>query len=109
MHPCAQAAATASIRRLNRKYVPGGEPPHLRYRTRMNKHERQGRRPADQQILSEDPFDERTAVPAQLVEISDAPPIAPPAPLTPGEVRTILMSLMLTMFLAALDQTIECG
>ena len=28
------------------------------------------------------------------------------APLTPGEVRTILMSLMLTMFLAALDQTI---
>ena len=27
-------------------------------------------------------------------------------PLTPGEVRTILMSLMLTMFLAALDQTI---
>src|SRR6185437_9757158 len=37
---------------------------------------------------------------------SYAPPIAPPAPLLPGEVRTILMSLMLTMFLAALDQTI---
>jgi EmrB/QacA subfamily drug resistance transporter len=72
----------------------------------MNKYERQGRPPADQQILSEDPFDERTTVPAELVEISDAPPIAPPPPLTPGEVRTILMSLMLTMFLAALDQTI---
>ena len=28
------------------------------------------------------------------------------APLTPDEVRTILMSLLLTMFLAALDQTI---
>ena len=32
--------------------------------------------------------------------------MAPRAPLTPSEVRTILMSLMLTMFLAALDQTI---
>ena len=32
--------------------------------------------------------------------------IAPRAPLSPSEVRTILMSLMLTMFLAALDQTI---
>ena len=32
--------------------------------------------------------------------------MAPRAPLTPDEVRTILMSLMLTMFLAALDQTI---
>ena len=41
-----------------------------------------------------------------MIEISDAPPIAPRAPLTPSEVRTILMSLMLTMFLAALDQTI---
>ena len=44
--------------------------------------------------------------PAEVIDISDAPPIAPRAPLTPSEVRTILMSLMLTMFLAALDQTI---
>src|SRR6202035_5190713 len=43
---------------------------------------------------------------AKVVDINDAPPIAPKAPLTQSEVRTILMSLMLTMFLAALDQTI---
>ena len=30
----------------------------------------------------------------------------PPAPLTPGELRAIMVSLMLAMFLAALDQTI---
>ena len=41
-----------------------------------------------------------------MIEISDAPSIAPRAALAPSEVRTILMSLMLTMFLAALDQTI---
>ena len=72
----------------------------------MNKYERQGRPPAGEQILSESLANEPTVVPAGIVEISDAPPIVPPAPLTPGEVRTILMSLMLTMFLAALDQTI---
>ena len=44
--------------------------------------------------------------PAEVIDIGDAPPIAPPAPLTPGEVRAVLLSLMLTMFLAALDQTI---
>src|SRR6202035_3507606 len=43
---------------------------------------------------------------AKVVEIGDAPPLAPRAPLTQSEVRTILISLMLTMFLAALDQTI---
>jgi EmrB/QacA subfamily drug resistance transporter len=37
------------------------------------------------------------------VDVGGAPPVAA---LTPGEVHTILMSLMLTMFLAALDQTI---
>lgn len=36
----------------------------------------------------------------------DAPPLAPSAPLSQREVRTILLSLLLTMFLAALDQTI---
>ncbi|HEX7564279.1 MAG TPA: MDR family MFS transporter, partial [Bradyrhizobium sp.] len=45
-------------------------------------------------------------MPAEVIDISNAPPIAPRAPLTQREVRTILMSLMLTMFLAALDQTI---
>src|SRR6185503_19376481 len=37
---------------------------------------------------------------------ANAPPVVTPAPLSQSEVRTILVSLMLTMFLAALDQTI---
>jgi EmrB/QacA subfamily drug resistance transporter len=72
----------------------------------MNKFERQGRPSADQQTLSESLAGEPIVVPADILDISDAPPIAPPAALAPSEVRTILMSLMLTMFLAALDQTI---
>src|SRR4030081_1048748 len=72
----------------------------------MNKFERQGRRPADQQTLPEAIEGGLPKMPAEVVDISDAPPIAPPAPLIQSEVRTILMSLMLTMFLAALDQTI---
>jgi EmrB/QacA subfamily drug resistance transporter len=72
----------------------------------MNKFERQGRPSADQQTLSESLAAEPTVVPSDIPDISDAPPIAPPAPLTHAEIRTILMSLMLTMFLAALDQTI---
>src|SRR3984885_1615325 len=70
----------------------------------MNKFEPQSRQPADQQTLSES--GEPAQLSAEIIAISDAPPIAPPAPLTPGEVHTILISLMLTMFLAALDQTI---
>lgn len=42
----------------------------------------------------------------EVIELDGAPPLAPGDALTQGEVRTILMSLMLTMFLAALDQTI---
>ena len=72
----------------------------------MNKFERKGRISADQQTLSESLAVEPTVVPADIPDISDAPPIAPPVALTPSEVRTILMSLMVTMFLAALDQTI---
>jgi MFS family permease len=72
----------------------------------MNKFERQGRRPADQQTLPEAIEGDLSEMPAEVIELGDAPPLAPKAPLTPGEVRTILMSLMLTMFLAALDQTI---
>jgi EmrB/QacA subfamily drug resistance transporter len=72
----------------------------------MNKFERQGRRSADQQALSEARASELTQIPPEVLDISDAPPIAPRAPLTQSEVRTILVSLMLTMFLAALDQTI---
>ena len=73
---------------------------------RMNKFERHSRHPADQQTLPEAIAGELSQMPAEVIDISDAPPIAPRAPLTPSEVRTILMSLMLTMFLAALDQTI---
>ena len=71
----------------------------------MNKFERQGRQPADQQILPV-AASKLAAAPADILDIGDAPPIAPRVPLTSGEVRTILTSLMLTMFLAALDQTI---
>src|SRR6202140_2288166 len=72
----------------------------------MNKYERQSRHPADQQTLPEDIAGEIARLPTEVIELSDAPPIAPKAPLTPRKVRTILISLMLTMFLAALDQTI---
>ena len=72
----------------------------------MNKFERHSRYPADQQTLPEAIDGELAQMPAEVIDISDAPPIAPKAPLTQSEVRTILMSLMLTMFLAALDQTI---
>jgi len=72
----------------------------------MNDFERQGRRSADQETLSDSVENELSNIPTDVLDISDAPPIAPPAPLTQDEVRTILISLMLTMFLAALDQTI---
>ena len=72
----------------------------------MNKFERQGRQPADQQTLPAAIAGDLSHLSTEVIDISDAPSIAPRAPLTPSEVRTILTSLMLTMFLAALDQTI---
>src|SRR6202451_1118923 len=72
----------------------------------MNKSKRQSRQPADQQTLPETIVNELPQLPGEVIDIGDAPPIVPRAALTPGEVSTILMSLMLTMFLAALDQTI---
>src|ERR1700731_2892832 len=72
----------------------------------MNKFERQSREPADHQILSDELASELSHITTEVLDLSDAPPLAPPAPLTQSEVRTILISLMLTMFLAALDQTI---
>ncbi len=67
----------------------------------MNKFDRQSRQSAAPTALPEE-------IAAELPELgtSDAPPLAPRAPLTQAEVRTILMSLLLAMFLAALDQTI---
>jgi EmrB/QacA subfamily drug resistance transporter len=72
----------------------------------MNKFERQSRQPAEHQSLPKAIAAELPDMAGAVIDVSDAPPIAPPAPLTPDEVRTILISLMLTMFLAALDQTI---
>jgi EmrB/QacA subfamily drug resistance transporter len=70
----------------------------------MNKYERQS--PADQQTLPKTIAGDLTQNPGEVIDLSDAPLIVPKAPLTQSEVRTILISLMLTMFLAALDQTI---
>jgi EmrB/QacA subfamily drug resistance transporter len=72
----------------------------------MNKFERQSRQPADQDTLTDEIPGELSHITTEVMDVSDAPPIAPRAPLTQDEVRTILASLMLTMFLAALDQTI---
>src|SRR5579872_1263190 len=105
-HPCARPAAATPIRPLMREHVLRRTAP-FQHHLQMNKFERQGRPSTDQPTLSESLASEPTVVPADILDISDAdaPPIAP-APLTPSEVRTILLSLMLTMFLAALDQTI---
>src|ERR1700726_1020661 len=72
----------------------------------MNKFERQRRQPADHQSLPAEIAAELPELATEVLAISDAPSLAPRAPLTQREVRTILMSLLLTMFLAALDQTI---
>jgi EmrB/QacA subfamily drug resistance transporter len=72
----------------------------------MNKFERQRRQPADIGILPKTIAVELPEMASQVIDVGDAPPIAPRPALTPDEVRTILISLMLTMFLAALDQTI---
>jgi EmrB/QacA subfamily drug resistance transporter len=72
----------------------------------MNRFERQGRQPADQQALPDAIAGDLSVIAPEVIELGEAPPLAPRAPLTPDEVRTILVSLMLTMFLAALDQTI---
>src|ERR1700726_2975204 len=72
----------------------------------MNKFERQSRQPADQQALPEAIKEGLPKMTAEVIDLGDAPPLAPRAPLTQSEIRTILVSLMLTMFLAALDQTI---
>jgi EmrB/QacA subfamily drug resistance transporter len=70
----------------------------------MNKFERQDS--AEQTTLPDGFARELSHITTEVIEVSDAPSLAPRAPLTQDEVRTILMSLLLTMFLAALDQTI---
>ena len=72
----------------------------------MNKFERQSHLPAAPHHLTEELEAELAELPTRVIAIEESPPIAPRAPLTPDEVRAILGSLMLAMFLAALDQTI---
>src|ERR1700726_762924 len=85
--------------------IPRGLPPCTdKNKQQMNKYERQS--PADRQTLPKTIAGDLSQLPGEVIDVGDAPPTAPKAPLTQSEVRTILMSLMLTMFLAALDQTI---
>src|SRR5215475_13621513 len=72
----------------------------------MNKFERQPHLPAAGHTLPEEIVAELPEIPTEVIAVDESPPLAPRAPLTPAEVRTIVISLMLTMFLAALDQTI---
>ena len=72
----------------------------------MNKFARQSSQSADIQTLPDEIAEELTRLPGEVISVSDAPSLAPPVPLSQDEVRTIVLSLMLTMFLAALDQTI---
>lgn len=72
----------------------------------MSDFERQSRRSAEPDDSADTITDEISRLPTEVIDIGDAPPLAPPAPLGKDEVRTIVISLMLTMFLAALDQTI---
>jgi EmrB/QacA subfamily drug resistance transporter len=71
----------------------------------MNKYERQDRS-AGHSTLSEAVAHELSQMPTEVIEFSDGPSPRFARALAQSEVRTILMSLMLTMFLAALDQTI---
>ena len=68
----------------------------------MNKVERPRQHGAKRRTLPDDV----SALASEAIDIVDAPPAAPRAPLTPGEVRTIVIALVLTMFLTSLDQTI---
>jgi EmrB/QacA subfamily drug resistance transporter len=72
----------------------------------MSKFDRHSRQSADPRPLPQAAARARSKMPARAVDAGEGPSSAPRPPLKPNEVRTILMSLMLTMFLAALDQTI---
>jgi EmrB/QacA subfamily drug resistance transporter len=72
----------------------------------MNHLDRPSRDAADRQPLSDTAARALSRLPSEILDIADAPPIQPGAGLNASEIRTIMLSLMLTMFLAALDQTI---
>jgi EmrB/QacA subfamily drug resistance transporter len=73
---------------------------------RMSMSEHQRREPEGRHLLSDEAAAELTHLPTEVIDLGDAPPLAPSSPLTKGEVRSILLSLLMAMFLAALDQTI---
>ncbi|MEW6768507.1 MAG: MDR family MFS transporter [Pseudomonadota bacterium] len=74
--------------------------------SRIERHgtDRTGLETVGERNLTDDIGDEISHIATEVIDVSDAPPIAPA--LDKSEVRTILVSLMLTMFLTALDQTI---
>src|ERR1700712_4332417 len=72
----------------------------------MSKFDRHSRQPANPRPLPQAAARALSKIPARAADVGEEPSSAPRPPLKPNEVRTILMSLMLTMFLAALDQTI---
>src|SRR5438067_4290210 len=110
MHPCARGAAAKGTGPLKcRRYgdsISAALAAQNNITSDMNKHQRQGREPADQTTLPDDIGKELSRITTEVIDVSDAPSIVSPTPLSPDQVRSILMSLLLTMFLAALDQTI---
>src|SRR3569832_230711 len=107
MHPCAAMPAREELSSLHcpHRTNPSRLCAAPRLSSEMNKFDRQSRS-ADILTLPDDIAEELTRLPGEVMSVSDAPSLAPPAPLSQDEVRTIVVSLMLTMFLAALDQTI---
>ncbi|WP_031335099.1 MFS transporter, partial [Rhodopseudomonas sp. B29] len=72
----------------------------------MTMSEHHSRVPADDHLLSDEAAAELTHIPTEVLDLGDAPPLAPAPALSKSEVRAIVLSLLLAMFLAALDQTI---
>jgi len=77
----------------------------------MNKIERQSRgaaggQPLSGELLSQEAAEELCLMSTEAIDFEHAPPPVAHVALTQSEVRTILISLLLAMFLAALDQTI---
>ena len=52
----------------------------------MNKHQRQSRQPADRTTLPDDVASELSPIATEVIDVGDAPPIAPRAPLTQDEI-----------------------
>ena len=72
----------------------------------MSRTERNGLAAADARDVPDEMSGDISLIATEVIDVSDAPPIVPLPALDKGEVRTIMLSLMLTMFLTALDQTI---